>query len=93
MLAIGRALMTSPDVLLLDEPSQGLSPAMVDVLTDALAQLRGTMTLLVVEQNRTVLDRLADRTVRMTSGALVTGETVGADAMPAIGTAERTPHD
>lgn len=90
MLAIARALMTSPDVLLLDEPSQGLSPSMVDVLTDALARLRGTMTLLIVEQNMTVLDRLADRTVRMTSGVLVPGEPLGSTATLPIPIAGRT---
>lgn len=82
MLAIGRALMTSPDVLLLDEPSQGLSPSMVDVLTDALARLRGEMTLLIVEQNQTVLDRLADRTVRMSSGTLAAPDPARAPASP-----------
>jgi ABC-type branched-subunit amino acid transport system ATPase component/ABC-type branched-subunit amino acid transport system permease subunit len=90
MLAIARALMTSPDVLLLDEPSQGLAPATVDVLTDALARLRGTVTLIIVEQNMTVLDRLAARTVRMSSGAIVAGEPLRPTALHATDT-ERNP--
>lgn len=52
MLAIGRALMGAPDLLLLDEPSLGLSPLMTDQVFDALAKLnRGGLPILLVEQN------------------------------------------
>lgn len=52
MLALGRALMTEPDLLLLDEPSMGLSPAMVDTVFDAIVEIhRQGTTVLLVEQN------------------------------------------
>jgi branched-chain amino acid transport system ATP-binding protein len=52
MLAIGRALMAKPDLMLLDEPSMGLSPKMVEVILDVLQRLRGDgLSLLLVEQN------------------------------------------
>ena len=52
MLAIGRALMANPDLLLLDEPSEGLSPVLVDDLTRALNEIRRAGTgILVVEQH------------------------------------------
>jgi branched-chain amino acid transport system ATP-binding protein len=52
MLAIGRALLSGPRLLLLDEVSLGLSPAVVKVLYQALAQIRGDgMTLVFVEQD------------------------------------------
>ena len=68
MLAIARALMTAPTVLLLDEPSQGLSPSMVDGVIDALAQLKSTITMVIVEHNSRVLDALADRVLTMRWG-------------------------
>jgi branched-chain amino acid transport system ATP-binding protein len=70
MLAIGRALMTRPTVLLLDEPSQGLSPAMVQVVVEALEKLKGTITIVIVEQNPHVLDALADRGLTRRLGRL-----------------------
>jgi len=52
MLAIGRALMTQPRLMLLDEPSLGLSPKLLDIIFDKLAELRaGGMTMMIVEQN------------------------------------------
>ncbi|MGW2199587.1 ABC transporter ATP-binding protein, partial [Streptosporangium sp. NPDC001682] len=52
MLAVGRALMTRPDVLLLDEPSMGLAPSIVDVLFTTISTLHETgSTILLVEQN------------------------------------------
>ncbi len=68
MLAIARALMTAPTALLLDEPSQGLSPAVVDDVTTALAQLKGTITMVIVEHNSRLLDTLADRVLSMRWG-------------------------
>lgn len=52
MLAIGRALMTSPKLLLMDEPSEGLAPAVLDIIADRLAELCSSgLTVLIAEQN------------------------------------------
>ncbi len=69
MLAMGRALMAKPKVLLLDEPSMGLSPIMVDKIFEVIADIhsRGT-TILLVEQNASRALSLADRGYVMDSG-------------------------
>jgi branched-chain amino acid transport system ATP-binding protein len=74
MLAMGRALMARPKVLLLDEPSMGLSPIMVDKIFEVVADIhsRGT-TVLLVEQNASRALGLANRGYVMESG-LVTME-------------------
>ncbi|MBT9505652.1 ABC transporter ATP-binding protein [Rhodoferax sp.] len=76
MLAMGRALMSRPKVLLLDEPSMGLSPIMVDkifeVVRDVYAQ---GVTVLLVEQNASRALAIADRAYVMDSGLItMTGE-------------------
>ncbi|TMC09715.1 MAG: ATP-binding cassette domain-containing protein [Chloroflexi bacterium] len=70
MLAIGRALMTGPRALLLDEPSQGLAAPVVDVLIEALRRLRRSVTIVLVEQNPTMLEALADRVLTLRMGRL-----------------------
>ena len=69
MLAMGRALMARPKVLLLDEPSMGLSPIMVDKIFEVIADIhsRGT-TVLLVEQNASRALALATRGYVMDSG-------------------------
>ena len=68
MLAIARTLMTSPKLLLLDEPCEGIAPLLVESIRDALLALRaGGMPMLVAEQNRILADR-ADRVVTLVSG-------------------------
>ena len=71
MLAMGRALMARPKVLLLDEPSMGLSPIMVDKIFEVVADIhsRGT-TILLVEQNASRALSLADRGYVMESGLI-----------------------
>ena len=62
MLAIGRALMTNPRLLLMDEPSEGLAPAVLDLITDRLGQIRGQgQAVLLAEQNVDLALALADR--------------------------------
>ena len=69
MLAIGRALMSNPTLLILDEPSEGLSPLMVKTLIDAIGQIRSDgVTLLVADQNVKFARRIADRGYVMEEG-------------------------
>jgi branched-chain amino acid transport system ATP-binding protein len=71
MLAVGRALMGRPELLLLDEPSMGLAPVLVDLIFDTIQTIReqGT-TVLVVEQNALAALRIADYAYLLESGSL-----------------------
>ena len=70
-LAIGRALVSAPEVLLLDEPSLGLAPSVVDAVFDALGEIRDAgVTLLVVEQRAQLAVAFADRTYVLANGEL-----------------------
>src|SRR5438309_2719900 len=72
MLAIGRALMRNPSVLLLDEPSEGLAPKLVADVGDALRSLRGTgLAILLVEQNLALATRVGQRVYVMNKGTIV----------------------
>ena len=70
MLAIARALMTNPRFLLMDEPSEGLAPVIVEELMRVMARLRnsGGMSMILVEQNTRVALDFSDRTVVMDRG-------------------------
>jgi branched-chain amino acid transport system ATP-binding protein len=71
MLAMGRALMARPKVLLLDEPSMGLSPIMVDKIFEVVSTIHGQgTTILLVEQNASRALQLADRGYVMESGEI-----------------------
>ena len=72
MLAIGRGLMSFPRVLMVDEPSLGLAPVVVDAVADALRELRRQgLTLLIVEQNVRLAMALADHILVMEQGVIV----------------------
>jgi branched-chain amino acid transport system ATP-binding protein len=71
MLAIGRALMLEPRMLLLDEPSLGLSPKLVEEVATIVGELRrGGITILLVEQNAVLALELSDRTYVMENGRI-----------------------
>jgi branched-chain amino acid transport system ATP-binding protein len=71
MLAIGRALMANPDLLILDEPSEGLAPVIVDELAALLVRL-GTdgMGILLIEQNISLIHRVAERFYVLSKGSV-----------------------
>lgn len=71
MLAIGRALMSQPKLLLLDEPSLGLAPIIIQQIFDIIEQLREEgMTIFLVEQNANHALRLSDRAYVMVNGEI-----------------------
>jgi branched-chain amino acid transport system ATP-binding protein len=71
MLAIGRALMSNPTVLMLDEPSLGLAPLLVERIFDLLREIHGQgTTILLVEQNAQMALQLADRGYVLESGEI-----------------------
>jgi ABC-type branched-subunit amino acid transport system ATPase component len=72
MLAIGRALMANPSLVFLDEPSEGLSPVLIDGLVDAFNAIRKAGTgILVVEQHLNLVKRTTDRFVILSKGEVV----------------------
>jgi branched-chain amino acid transport system ATP-binding protein len=72
MLAIGRALMSGPRLLLLDEPSMGLAPVLVDQILDTVVALRQAgVTVLLVEQNVNAALAIADRAYVIETGRIV----------------------
>ncbi len=71
MLAIARALMSNPRLLLLDEPSLGLAPTMVETVFRVIDEIRRQgVTVLMVEQNAALALRMADRAYVMESGRI-----------------------
>jgi branched-chain amino acid transport system ATP-binding protein len=72
MLAIGRALMTRPRLLMLDEPSQGIMPKLVDEIFQAVMEIRDAgMTVLIVEQRMAEVLEIADRAYILQTGRLL----------------------
>ena len=72
MLAIGRALMTGPRLLMLDEPSQGIMPRLVDDILAAVTQIRAAgVTVLIVEQRLAETLEIADRAYVLQTGRVV----------------------
>ena len=84
MLAIGRALMTEPRLLMLDEPSQGIMPRLVDDIFAAIETIRARgVTILIVEQRLAETLSIADRAYVLQTGRVVmsgTAAAIGADA-------------
>jgi ABC-type branched-subunit amino acid transport system ATPase component len=78
MLAVGRALMANPALILLDEPTEGLAPVIVDQLADIFNQVADQGTaLLLIEQNMSLVVRVARRYLAMAKGTIVAqGEVV-----------------
>ena len=79
MLAIGRALMARPRLMLLDEPSMGLAPILVDGIFDTIQQINkeGT-TILLVEQNALMALSVASRGYVIQTGEIVLADAAGA---------------
>jgi branched-chain amino acid transport system ATP-binding protein len=72
MLAFGRAMMAEPKVILMDEPSMGLSPAMVDTVMDAIGEIAATgLGILLAEQNAMAALQVARRAVVLERGSIV----------------------
>ena len=78
MLAIGRALMSNPELLLLDEPTEGLAPLLVREVGRVIAELkRGGLSILLVEQNLALAIGVADRVHVLSRGQIVHAGTPG----------------
>ena len=72
MLAIARAMVADPKLIMLDEPSEGIMPVLVDEMFELFARMKGEgITLLLVEQNVERALQLADRAYVMDQGAIV----------------------
>lgn len=70
-LAIGRALLTKPKVLILDEPTEGIQPNIIDQIGDTIQKLKGAMSILLVEQYLDFAKELADHFYIMDRGSIV----------------------
>ena len=76
MLAIGRALMTNPDCLIMDEPSEGLAPIIIQGLWEAISKLKEQgLSILLVEQNANLALKLVDYVHVMSKGQVVYSST------------------
>jgi branched-chain amino acid transport system ATP-binding protein len=79
MLAIGRALVTNPKLLIMDEPSEGLAPAIIETLIETFRMLeQDGLRILLIEQNLGVATALAERQLIMVGGEIATETTAAA---------------
>jgi branched-chain amino acid transport system ATP-binding protein len=85
MLAIGRSLMTNPALVLLDEPTEGLAPVIVDQLADIFNQVaRQGTALLLIEQNMSLVVRVAQRYLALAKGSVVAEGPVESNSTDAL---------
>jgi ABC-type branched-subunit amino acid transport system ATPase component len=71
LLLIGRALIGNPKLLLIDEPTEGLAAGIIEDVFKVLSQLKGDVSMLIVEQNLDLVRRLADRIYAMKEGRIM----------------------
>lgn len=77
MLSLGRALMANPDLILMDEPSEGLAPLVVNNLVEVIQNIRGQgVTLLMADQNLKFCRRVSDRGYIIEKGRIVHADTI-----------------
>jgi ABC-type branched-subunit amino acid transport system ATPase component len=72
LLLLGRALLGSPRLLLIDEPTEGLSAGAIDEVFEVLEKSKGRVAMLIVEQNLAVVRQLADRVYAVKEGRIAT---------------------
>jgi len=78
MLAIGRALLTNPKLLIMDEPSEGLAPTVVEMLVETFGKFEEEgLRILLIEQNLAVATSLAERQLVMIGGKIAAETTAG----------------
>jgi branched-chain amino acid transport system ATP-binding protein len=71
MLAIGRALMTNPELLIMDEPSEGLAPLVIKQIGEVICSLKGQLTVFLAEQNFNMALSVADHVYIVSKGEIV----------------------
>ena len=71
MLAVGRALMTNPDLLIMDEPSEGLAPMVIKQIGDVIMNLKDQLTVFLAEQNFNMAVAVADYVYIVSKGSIV----------------------
>ena len=71
MLAIARGLMTNPDLLIMDEPSEGLAPMVIKQIGTTICQLKGKLTVFLAEQNLNMALSVADYVYIVSKGSIV----------------------
>ena len=70
ILLIGRALIGEPKLLLIDEPTEGLSAGIIEEILNVIIRMKGELSMVVVEQNLAVVSRMADRVYIMKEGSI-----------------------
>lgn len=71
ILLIGRALVGNPNLLLIDEPTEGLAAKVIDEIARILMEMKGRLSMIIVEQNLAIVSRMADRIYIMKEGSIL----------------------